>query len=51
LTEKQKNSNLKPEEEKLIRIIRETGYGEISYIRIREGKPTLVEVKKTIKLD
>lgn len=42
---------LTPQEEKLIRLIRTIGYGEV-HIFIKESKPVRVEeVKKSIRLD
>jgi hypothetical protein len=45
-----KEENLDEKEKKLIKIIREIGFGEIKVI-INEGKPTRIEeLKKSIKL-
>jgi len=50
------NERLKPEEKlnseekKFLEIIRDVGWGEINSIKIQNGKPVLVETKKTIKI-
>ena len=42
---------LTPQEEKLIRLIRTIGYGEV-HVFIKESKPIRVEeIKKSIRLD
>lgn len=42
---------LTPQEEKLIRLIRTIGYGEV-HVFIKENKPIRVEeIKKSIRLD
>ena len=48
---REQNIELTPQEEKLIRLIRTIGYGEV-HIFIKESKPFRVEeVKKSIRLD
>lgn len=48
---REQNIELTPQEEKLIRLIRTIGYGEV-HIFIKESKPIRVEeIKKSIRLD
>lgn len=41
---------LTPEEQRLIKVIRENGWGNIQEIQFQDGKPTVVKVTSTIKL-
>ena len=41
---------LSPEEERLIKLIRETGWGEISGIVVKGGKPAMVKASRDVKL-
>jgi hypothetical protein len=41
---------LTKKEQEIIAIIRKTNYGEVK-VKVRDGKPTLVEESKTTKLD
>lgn len=42
---------LNPEEEKLLEIIRDVGWGEIKNIQVKNGKPVMLQVQKDIKLN
>lgn len=41
---------LTPEEERLINLIRETGWGEISSIVVKNGRPVMVKASRDVKL-